>query len=217
MGMLGQATRNRVRGICTALAKPFAALGISPNQVSLLGVVFALVAVAFILQGRYLLAFLFAVLAASMDLVDGSVAKLLNQRSPFGNYFDALMDKFVELFLYAAFAPRFPLETALAIGLSFIASYAKPRAGLVIVTDNRDWPGIGEHAERLLVFLLGLLASAFVPSLAGFKPMQLALGLIAVLALAGCLQRMEFAKKLIQEAEAKGALLPYLKEGRERE
>ena len=215
--MLGWALRSKVKNLCMVFARPFAALGIHPNLVSMLGIVFALAAASFILEGRYLVAFGLALLAGLMDLIDGSVAKLLNKRSHFGNYFDAVVDKFVEFFLYAGFAPRYPLETSLAIGFALIASYAKPRVGLVVVTDNRDWPTIGEHAERLLVFMAGLLASAFVNNIGGFKPMLLAFYAIMLLSGVGSVQRILFAKKLIVESERKNKILPYLKQGKERQ
>ena len=215
--MLGWATRHKLHQFCLVFARPVAALGIHPNIVSALGIAFALPAAYFILQGRFLVAFGLAILAGVMDLIDGSVAALLNKRSHFGNYFDAVVDKFVEFFLYAGFAPSYPLETALVIGFSLIASYTKPRVGLVVVTDNRDWPAIGEHAERLLVFMLGLLASAFINNLWGFKPILLAFYAIILMALAGSAQRILFAKRLIVEAERKNRILPYLKKGRERQ
>ncbi len=215
--MLGWATRNKIKNSCMFIARPVAALGIHPNLVSISGILFALVAAYHILHGRFLFAFGFALVAGLMDLIDGSVAKLLNKRSHFGNYLDAVVDKFVELFLYAGFAPHFPLETALVIGFALIASYAKPRVGLVVVTDNRDWPAVGEHAERLAVFMLGLFASAFINNIAGFKPMVLAFYVIILMALVGSLQRILFAKKLIDEAERKNRILPYLKQGKERQ
>jgi len=127
------------------------------------------------------------------------------------------VDKYVEFFLYASFAPRFPLETALVIGFALIASYAKPRVGLVVITDNRDWPSVGEHAERLLLFTIGLFASAFINDIFGFKPILLAFYAIIVLSCVGSVQRILFAKRLIVDSERKNRILPYLKKGKDRQ
>ena len=208
--MLGK-LRPKVSRLPLLLAKPFALLGIHPNIVSLLGIPLACVSAYFILQQSYFPAFLFALLAVSTDLIDGSVATLLKKRSNFGNYFETMVDKCVEIILIAPFALSFPLAAFCAVSLSLLASYAKPRVALVIITDNRDWPAVGEHAERLLLLLAGLLASAFGFAVYGFSAMELSLWLIAIISFAGLLQRMLFARKLILEAEKNGNVLPYLK------
>lgn len=199
--------RDKMQGLCNFAAKPFAVLGIHPNFVTVLGIPLAGTAAVFILQQNFLYAAIFAALAASIDLIDGSVARLQKKVTNFGNYFETMVDKFVEVMLYAPMAMFFPLHTAFVIGFSLIESYAKPRAALVIIADNRDWPAIGEHAERLLVYNAGIFAAAFY----GVSIMQYFLLLIIAMTLFGSLQRMAYAKRLIKEAEKKGTILPYLK------
>ena len=92
-----------------------------------------------------------------------------------------------------------------------ISSYAKPRVGLIIVTDNRDWPAIGEHADKLIVLLFGLFLAAL-----GYNYLEYFLYFIALISLIGSIQRMFYAKNLIKEAEKKGTLLPYIKQKKER-
>lgn len=208
--MIGQ-IRNKVKNLSLFLAKPFAFFKIHPNIVSLLGIPFALAAAYFVLQGDYAFALLFSVLAVTMDMIDGSVAKLLDKISNFGNYFETMIDKLVEVILIAPFALLYPFPAFLAISFSLIVSYAKPRVALVIITDNRDWPAIGEHGDRLLIFLAGLAISIFYPLLYGYAVMEIILYLIAVVTLIGLVQRILYAKKLISEAEQNGTLLPYLK------
>lgn len=209
--MIGQ-LRERAKKITRPLALPFVALGIHPNIVSFLAIPLALIAAYFIVAQDYPLALAFAVLAIIMDFIDGTVARKLNKASYFGNYFETMIDKFVEVILLAGFALLYPLAAALAIGFSMIASYAKPRAALVVISDNRDWPAIGEHAERQLIFVAGLLITIFIPVVYGISVMEAALYLIFVATLVGSIQRILFAKKLIEEAKRKGKILPYLKE-----
>ena len=71
-----------------------------------------------------------------------------------GNYFETMIDKFVDFIMLGSLCVFYPLASVLALGTSMISSYAKPRVGLIIVTDNRDWPAIGEHADKLIVLLL---------------------------------------------------------------
>lgn len=208
--MIGQ-LRKKVSDLFTIPAKPFAVLGIHPNIVSLLAIPFSLASAFFIFSGEFPFALLFAVLAVSMDLIDGAVARLTNKSSLFGNYFETMIDKYVEFILFGGCALLYPLPAFLAFGFSLIESYAKPRAALVIITDNRDWPAIGEHGDRLLILLAGIALSFFQLSFFGFSVLETALYLIAVLTLIGGVQRMFFAKKLIEDATKNGNILPYLK------
>ena len=213
--MIGQ-IRSKVKKSFLLLAKPFAALRIHPNIVSFLGLPLALISAYFILQNDFTFALIFAILAVTMDMIDGSVATLLNKRSNFGNYFETMIDKAVEVILLAPFVILYPLPAFLAISFSLIASYAKPRVALVIITDNRDWPAIGEHGDRLLLLLMGLFISIFYPVINTIPVMELVLYLIFAITLIGTVQRILYAKKLIEEAEKKGMLLPYIKEKKER-
>ncbi|VVB99542.1 CDP-alcohol phosphatidyltransferase [uncultured archaeon] len=208
--MLGK-IRQGTRHFAEAVAKPFAALGINPNIFSFLAIPLAIIAAYFIASQNFLFAFIFSCLAVSIDLFDGAVARLQEKESLFGNYFETMVDKVVEIILFIACAFMYPVAASCALGFSMLNSYAKPRVGLVIITDNRDWPAIGEHAERMILLLLGLLASVFSVSIAGIKGLEIFLLAIAIVALIGSVQRILYAKKLIEEAEKAGTVLPYLK------
>lgn len=95
------------------LARPFVALGISPNAVTGLGLVFLIgIAYAFSIH-RYLLATGFIALNGFCDLIDGTVARQSNAETPLGKLFDRTADKIsdaVILSLYPLFMQvPFPL------------------------------------------------------------------------------------------------------------
>jgi phosphatidylglycerophosphate synthase len=195
------------------LAWPFIKLRVNPNLISVFGLVLALVGAYFVTQQDWLLALVFFLLAPAMDLVDGTVARALNLKSNWGNYFETVIDKFVDFAMLGSFVfvPGMEFASVLALGFSMISSYAKPRVGLIIITDNRDWPAIGEHADKLVLLLVGLLLAVF-----GVNYLVWFLYLIALIAAVGSLQRMSYAKGLILEAEKRKTLLPYLKKKKER-
>jgi phosphatidylglycerophosphate synthase len=207
------ALRSTVKPLAGLFAKPFIWLKINPNIVSVLGLVFAIVGAFFVVQQNWLFAFVFFVLAPAMDFVDGEVARVLKKQSNWGNYFETMIDKFVDFAMLGSFVfvPGLALGSVLALGFSAISSYAKPRVALIIITDNRDWPAIGEHADKLLLVLLALLLAAL-----GFNYIVWFLYLIALISAIGSVQRMVYAKGLIKEAEKKGQLLPYIKKRKER-
>jgi phosphatidylglycerophosphate synthase len=208
--MLGK-TRPLTKSLTFILAKPFVWLRMPPNFVSFLGIPLALCAAYFIFYQQYLFAFVFSLLAILMDFIDGSVAEQQGRTTYFGNYFETMMDKYTEVILLASFAFHFGIESALAVGLSLMESYAKPRAALVVIADNRDWPAIGEHADKLALFLIGLLLASFEPAINGIPTMKIVLWILIAMVTVGAIQRMFYAKKLIGEGEKKGTILPYLK------
>jgi len=193
------------------LAWPFIKLNIHPNYVSVLGLVFAIIGALFVVQQNWLLALIFFLLSPTMDLVDGTVARALNKRSNWGNYFETMIDKLVDFLLFASFIFIYPIPAVLALGFSGVSSYAKPRVSLIIMTDDRDWPAIGEHADKLALMLIGLFLAAI-----GFNFLEYFIYLVALISAVGSVQRMFYAKKLIKEAERKGTLLPYIKKKQER-
>ncbi|MCX6801950.1 MAG: CDP-alcohol phosphatidyltransferase family protein [Candidatus Diapherotrites archaeon] len=208
--MLGK-TRPLTKSLTFILAKPFVWLRAPPNFVSFLGIPLALCAAYFIFYQQYFFAFVFSLLAILMDFIDGSVAEQQGRTTYFGNYFETMMDKYTEVILLASFAFHFGIESALAVGLSLMESYAKPRAALVVVADNRDWPAIGEHADKLALFLVGLLAASFMPEINGFETMKVVFWILIAMVTVGAVQRILYAKKLIDEGGKKGTILPYLK------
>lgn len=208
--MLGK-FRETIKPAVMLAVKPIANLGVNPNFFSALAVPLSLIAGYFIVLQNFVPAFIFALLAVSIDLFDGTVARLQKKESLFGNYFETMVDKVVEIILFISCAFLFPVASATALGFSMLVSYAKPRAGLVIISDNRDWPGVGEHSERMLLLLVGIALSIFGIRLDGISVLEIALWLIAAITAIGSIQRVLFAKKLIEEAKKKGKILPYLK------
>jgi archaetidylinositol phosphate synthase len=203
--------RKHIKPLQELIALPFIKLKINPNHISFLGLIFAMIGAYFVYNANWLLALIFFLLAPLMDLIDGTVARKTKSSSNWGNYFETMIDKFVDVLIYGSFIFYYPLACMLAISLSLISSYAKPRVGLIIVTDNRDWPAIGEHGDKLAIIFTSLILAIL-----GFNYFELALYLIALISLIGTIQRMIYAKKLIKEAEKKGNLLPYIKKKKER-
>lgn len=209
--------RSKIKPLQNILAWPFIKLKIHPNLISILGLVLALIGAYFVFLENWVLVLVFFILAPTMDLIDGTVARKLNKTSNFGNYFETMIDKLVDFTMLSSFVFLFPVASILAIGTSLISSYAKPRVALIIITDNRDWPAIGEHADKLIVLLSSLVLTIFIgPIFYGFSFIEIALYVIAIISFIGIIQRMIYAKNLIKEAEKKGTLLPYIKNKKER-
>lgn len=212
--MLGQ-FRFLFKSLFSLLAQPFIALRIHPKWVTLIAVPFALACAYAYASHQFWLALLLLPLSGVWDAIDGTVARALKQQSLWGNYFETMIDKLVEILIFIGLAFISPIASITALGFGLLSSYAKPRVALVIITDNHDWPAIGEHADKMVILFLGTLWAAFYPS-QGVEILTNVLWLIAGITLIGTLQRMAYAKKLIARAEKEGSILPYLTKGKER-
>lgn len=201
--------RPKYSGWTSVVGQVIAKTGVDPNLVTFSAIPVAAVAAWFIATGFFLGGFLFGALAMAIDGIDGAVARASNRVTKFGNYFDALVDKYVEMIFYAGFCVLNPAEygffALLAAAGTMLVSYAKPRVAIVIPADNRDWPAIGERVDRLLVLFLGLLTCALFGNVAlmpGVDVIKLVLVIVAAVTVMGSVQRIIYGQRLISEFEA---------------
>ena len=111
-------------------------LGLTPNHITLLGLLGNIGAAILIGMGELRWAGLLAGLMAPLDAVDGAMARLRGTSSKFGAFFDSTIDRYDELILLAGLAFLFynigslagvMLTFAAAIG-SVMVSYTRARA-----------------------------------------------------------------------------------------
>jgi phosphatidylserine synthase len=67
--------RGKIGPLQKVLAWPFIKLKISPNIISVIGLILALMGVYFVINQNWLFAFIFFLLAPTMDVIDGTVAR----------------------------------------------------------------------------------------------------------------------------------------------
>ncbi len=150
---------------------------ISPNAVTLMGLVVQVVVAYLILDGALVAAGLVAVVAAVFDVLDGAVAKARGLVSRFGAFLDSTTDRLADALYFLPIAWLYAVDpdvpghdeewvAVLALAtlvLSFMVSYVKARAeGLGFECKV----GIAERAERVIVVVLGLLLNAVPVALA---------------------------------------------------
>lgn len=207
--MLGQ-IRKDIKPLLRKIAKIISIVPITANQFTFLAIPLSGVAAYFLATENYLYGLIFVIFSILIDLLDGSFAEAKKQKSFFGNYWDALVDKMVEAIIYFGLAFNYPLLAFLCFSTTMLNSYAKPRVALVIETDNHDWPAIGDRADRLLLLIIGLLIANFI-TIQNIDIVQITLGIITIITFFGFIQRILYAKKLIKKALREDKILPYLK------
>jgi CDP-diacylglycerol--glycerol-3-phosphate 3-phosphatidyltransferase len=143
-------------------------MGLTPNAVTLSGVLFQVAVAALILQGKLLVAGLVAIVAALADGMDGAVAKATGSRSDFGAVLDSTTDRLAEALYYLPIAWLYgvapdvserdePWVAALAMSamvLAFLVSYIRARAESLGLDAK---VGIAERAERAIILIAGLI------------------------------------------------------------
>ncbi|MCX5694280.1 MAG: CDP-alcohol phosphatidyltransferase family protein [Candidatus Omnitrophica bacterium] len=176
-------------------------INIHPNWISLLSLLPALIAAVFIVKESYLWAALLASISLIFDLLDGACARLALKASKFGDYIDALVDRYREVIFYFGFVlGGYPLEAFFALSGSLLISFAKARAAMCVPIDDHDWPAIGDMADRNIVLIIGLIGAAIKPVwFLKYDLLTFVLLSIGLFTHIGCVFRIFYAKKIIEK------------------
>jgi len=144
-----------------ALARPFAALRVAPDVLTVVGGLLAVVVVWLaVLGGRWVLvAAAVVVLSGLVDSLDGAVAVMSGRTTAFGSVLDSLVDRCSDLLYVAAlYVVGAPLPLCLVAGvLAFLLEYARARAGGLGMSEIGAVT-VAERPTRVIVtamFLLG--------------------------------------------------------------
>ena len=136
--------------------------GIRADHLTIVGIVMAAAAAVSIGAGALRLGFLFGVLAALPDVLDGAVAKASGTASPRGAFFDSVADRFTDALFLLGIAwylsgtdgGRIALLPMAVLGASMLISYERAKAEAL---GYQAKGGLMERAERLVLLGLGLL------------------------------------------------------------
>jgi phosphatidylglycerophosphate synthase len=202
--MLDSTNRAVSDRIWNALATPLVAAGLSPNQVTVLGLVLVVANCGAWLAHRDPFWFgLGLALSFAFDGLDGAVARRTGKSSKFGGYLDAVIDRYQEIAVFFAIALVTGLWALcfLALSGSLLTSYNKARTAIEIPVDNTAWPDLMERLERIIVLCAGLILDPFL-RLSGWPgPLAVALAVIAVFSHITALQRFWRARARIRASE----------------
>ena len=136
--------------------------GLTPDHLTVLGLLVAIGAAVAIGSGWLRLGLLLVVLAALPDLLDGALAKASGSSSQRGAFFDSVIDRFADALLFGGVAwyfavgdqPRLAMLPFSVMALSSVISYMRAKAESLGL-DAKG--GLMERAERIIALCLGLL------------------------------------------------------------
>lgn len=177
--------RVKFKGVLDPLAGFFNRIGITPNLMTMLGLIGNVIGAWFLSQGDMRLGGIFVLICTPFDALDGTMARLRGEASDFGAFVDSVTDRYSELFilgglLYYFIQTHDPLSAIavyMAAAGSVLVSYVKARADSLKFNAN---VGILTRMERYLVIAPLLVLN--LPSIAVW--------IVAVLANVTALQRI---------------------------
>lgn len=181
------------RAILGPVVRLAIALHVTPNTITVVGLVITIVASALVAGGWLLLGAAILTAGSLLDAVDGALARATGAGTAFGSFLDSTLDRAGEAILYLGIAawllasqpdPALPVLAVLgALSASFLVSYAHARAQGIGLAAN---VGLAPRTERLVLVIGGvaLAGLGFVGALIGI------VALVAVLSAATVVQRI---------------------------
>ena len=160
---------------------PMASLGLTPNALTVMGLLASLAAAWCYLNWRsnpLLLpaAATLVLLSGFIDAIDGVLARKTGKVSAFGGFFDSVADRYSDAVALAAITLSGlcnPIWGMAAVIGSMMVSYARARAEAAGV--SMAAVGLAERAERMILLVAVTYASYFRLELLGYGVILLAL------------------------------------------
>nr|WP_052891200.1 CDP-alcohol phosphatidyltransferase family protein [Thermogemmatispora carboxidivorans] len=206
--MLSRRIQQQVRLLVAFIIRPLANLGVTPNMLTLVGLLLSGLTALVIAQGYLVAGGLLVLFAGIFDMFDGAVARVRQAATTFGAFFDSTLDRYSEsiilfgLLWYVLQRPDlheqlwpFGHEQLWMIVLVFVAvvgslmvSYTKARAeGLGLECKT----GLLARPERVVILAIGLIAGIEI----------WALVLLAVFSQVTALERMFYVWRITRQQE----------------
>lgn len=144
----------------TSVAEAFHNLGLTPNFVSFLGLIFAVLSAVTYWHWNLhpfllILAPLLMLISGFFDALDGAMARLYGEATKFGGFLDSLLDRYADTVILCGIILSGLTEVYLgliALAGSLLVSYSRARAEATGV--KMETVGLAERAERLILLTL---------------------------------------------------------------
>jgi len=190
----------RVDDWVLGLAPAVRRIPLTPDQLTLLGVLLSGVVAGAYALGWVQLAGLLLIAAGACDLIDGIVARIQGTESRAGAFFDSTMDRVSDLLIFSGMlvgaartgSPWLAMLVCWALSGAVMTSYTRARAEVELGEFTVGWM---ERAERCLVLLVFSLANQLI----------LGLWVIAIGSTATAVVRLVLALKQIDSADSPDA------------
>jgi len=166
--------RNEFKKTARSVVRPIVLgmdrLGLTPNMVSIFGLLISFWAAWIAADGRLFLGAVVLLIGSAFDMLDGDLARLQGRESKQGAFLDSNFDRLAEAALFTGLAwyymQDFEHGTALlcmlALAGSLTTSYARARAEGLGTTCYGGWL---QRPERMVLVIVGMLLGGSILSL----------------------------------------------------
>jgi len=194
--------KKRVQFWITAEAKLAHSVGLTPNQVSAIGIAFAILSAFAYWKWQFhpflpIGAPLFLLVSGFCDALDGTLARLYGETTAFGGFLDSLLDRYADAIVFCGIILGElcnPFWGLMALIGSLLVSYARARAEAAGV--KMEAVGIAERAERLIILAIASFLNIAWPEALGWG-----IFILAILTNLTVLQRVIYFRKASQRKE----------------
>ena len=186
-------TRDHLAALLTPLARLLDRAGISPNSITVTGLLLSVCAGIVLALGYQRAGAALIVVSGLMDGLDGLLARYAHKTSRFGAFLDSVLDRWSDSALLIgilAWYTRTGMHTpavlsGIALATSLLVSYTRARAEGIGAQCKR---GLFTRLERLIAIVAGL----------ALNQMHITLWVIVLLSAFTALQRIYFTFKYVQ-------------------
>lgn len=193
--MLNKARRSLAQRVNKIPAELVAKTRISPNIVTTLGLLVALVTAWVLSTGHFFLGGFLVLVSGAFDMLDGAVARISGRSTRFGAILDSTFDRLSEAALFlgllAYYANQGSFQEVVLVGAalvgSMMTSYVRARAE---VLGLKCEVGLFTRPERVILLAIGLI----------FNQMLVILWIIAVLSNLVAWQRLFYVWQQLRKA-----------------
>ena len=152
--------------ICTAildkLVKGISKLGVGPNLLTFFGFLITILSAFYLAQGNFFYAGIVIIFSGIFDMLDGRLARITNNVTRFGAFFDSVLDRYSDMILFLAlmiyYIKNQQMIYVLLSGIVMIGaimtSYTRARAESLVPTCK---VGFLERPERLVLLIIGTI------------------------------------------------------------
>ncbi len=173
-------TLDELRGRSEVVAGPLAAaaekIGLTPNQLSAISLIFAALATVFYYLSAskswlLFVAALMVLLNSVLDLADGALARKTGKADTKGDFLDHVIDRYADMLIlagmvFAGYVP-WPVGFLAAVGI-MLTSYIGTQAQALQL--GRYYGGIMGRADRLAATIAATIVTALYPKLVAGLP-----------------------------------------------
>lgn len=216
MSVVPATFRSRVRAGVEPIARLFGRVGLTPNALTVIGLLIAVVGAYFAATQSWLIAGLIVAFGAIFDLFDGALARATGKVSNFGAFLDSTLDRAGEGIVYIGIIGGLvgtdiegahsseigPLLAAAAMVSGYMVSYARARSESLGFSPGKGMANIGlaPREVRMTFLVIGLVltglvggvGTTFYPNESGAIAMYGSLALITLLSIITTIQRILF-------------------------